>query len=128
MLKYILKRLGLSILILLGVSLILYFLIRCMPVDFIRSKIDAMNQGGATIKPDAQVTMYTSYGLDVPEDVVEEYRNQLKTEGRLEELDKFNKEYGNDSGFVKMLKGYLGWLGKICHLISERASNTVTMS
>ena len=35
MLKYILKRIGLSIVILIGVSLIIYFLIRLMPVDFI---------------------------------------------------------------------------------------------
>ena len=35
MLKYIIKRLALSILILLGVSLIIYALIRCMPVDFV---------------------------------------------------------------------------------------------
>ena len=49
MLKYILKRLGLSVLILLGVSLIIYVLIRCMPVSFIDDKIAQMNQGGATI-------------------------------------------------------------------------------
>ena len=40
MLKYILKRLALSILILIGVSLIIYFLIRLMPVDFIQDKIN----------------------------------------------------------------------------------------
>ena len=39
MLKYILKRLGLCVLILLGVSLIIYVLIRCMPVSFIDDKI-----------------------------------------------------------------------------------------
>ena len=49
MLKYILKRLAWSVLILLGVSLIIYFLIRCMPVSFIDDKIAQMNQGGATI-------------------------------------------------------------------------------
>lgn len=118
MLKYILKRLGLSILILLGVSLILYFLIRCMPVDFIQSKIDAMNQGGAAVKPDAQVAMYTSYGIDVPQNVAEEYMNQLKTEGRDSELKAFEKEYGatDKSEFVRILKGYGNWLLKICKL------------
>ena len=49
MLKYILKRLGLAVLILLGVSLIIYVLVRCMPVSFIEDKIAQMNQGGATI-------------------------------------------------------------------------------
>ena len=47
MLKYILKRLGLSIVILLGVSLIIYFLIRLMPVDFIQNKVNAMNQSNS---------------------------------------------------------------------------------
>ena len=49
MLKYILKRLLLSVLILLGVSLIIYFLIRLMPTSFIDQKINAMNQGGAIV-------------------------------------------------------------------------------
>ena len=61
MLKYILKRLGLSVLILLGVSLIIYFLVRLMPVDFIQNKVNSM--------PDAQIDqsvveqMYKNYGL-----------------------------------------------------------------
>ncbi|MBQ8689450.1 MAG: ABC transporter permease [Clostridia bacterium] len=63
MLKYILKRLGLSILILIGVSIIIYFLIRLMPVDFIQSKVDAMNQGGATVDQATVDAMYKMYGL-----------------------------------------------------------------
>lgn len=38
MLKYILKRLGISIVILLGVSVILYTLVRLMPIDYIDRK------------------------------------------------------------------------------------------
>ena len=34
MVKYILKRLLLALLILFSVSIILYFLVRCMPMDF----------------------------------------------------------------------------------------------
>ena len=49
MFKYILKRLVMSVFILLGVSMIIYFLIRLMPVDFIQDKINAINQGGATV-------------------------------------------------------------------------------
>ncbi|MBE6594404.1 MAG: ABC transporter permease [Ruminococcaceae bacterium] len=64
MLKYILKRLGLSLLILLGVSLIIYVLIRCMPVDFIENKIAAMNQGGATIPEETVENMKKLYGLE----------------------------------------------------------------
>ena len=63
MLKYIVKRLLYAILILLGVSVIIYFLIRLMPVDFIQSKIDAMNQGGATVPQETVQAMYEMYGL-----------------------------------------------------------------
>ncbi len=63
MLKYIAKRLAYSILILIGVSVIIYFLIRLMPVDFIESKIAAMNQGGATVSAETQKAMYAMYGL-----------------------------------------------------------------
>ncbi len=63
MVKYILKRLAMSVFILLGVSLIIYFLIRLMPVDFIQSKIDAINQGGATVSQETVDAMYKMYGL-----------------------------------------------------------------
>ncbi|MBR2343741.1 MAG: ABC transporter permease [Clostridia bacterium] len=63
MLKYILKRIGLSIVILVGVSMIIYFLIRLMPVDFIQDKINAINQGGATVDEETVKTMYEMYGL-----------------------------------------------------------------
>ena len=63
MLKYIAKRIGYSILILLGVSLIIYFLIRLMPVDFIQDKINAINQGGATVSEETVSAMYAMYGL-----------------------------------------------------------------
>ncbi len=64
MLKYILKRLGLAVLILLGVSLIIYILIRCMPSSFIDQKIAAMNQGGATIPEETVENMKNLYGLE----------------------------------------------------------------
>ncbi len=62
MLKYILKRLGLAILILLGASLILYFLVRLMPVDFVTAQIAAMNQGNQ-IPQETVDAMYKMYGL-----------------------------------------------------------------
>ena len=64
MLKYILKRLGLAVLILLGVSLIIYILVRCMPVSFIDDKIAQMNQGGATIPEETVQNMKALYGLE----------------------------------------------------------------
>ncbi|MBO5129901.1 MAG: ABC transporter permease [Oscillospiraceae bacterium] len=63
MFKYIAKRIAYSILILLGVSMIIYFLIRLMPVDFIQSKINAINQGGATVSEETVTAMYEMYGL-----------------------------------------------------------------
>ena len=63
MFKYIVKRLIMSIFILLGVSLIIYFLIRLMPVDFIQDKINAINQGGATVSEETVNAMYQMYGL-----------------------------------------------------------------
>ncbi len=62
MLKYIAKRLAYALLILLGVSLIIYFLIRLMPVDFIQSKVDAMNQSGIVDQATVDA-MYEQYGL-----------------------------------------------------------------
>ena len=63
MLKYIAKRLAYAVLILLGVSVIIYFLIRLMPVDYIQSKIDAISRGGATVSQEMVDAMYTMYGL-----------------------------------------------------------------
>ncbi len=63
MLKYILKRIGLAVLILLGVSLILYILVRLMPVDFIEQQIMQMNAGGAQIPQETVDAMYKMYGL-----------------------------------------------------------------
>ena len=49
MLKYILKRLGISVVILLGVSLIIYTLVRLMPADYIDQKYSSqLLQGSIT--------------------------------------------------------------------------------
>lgn len=64
MFKYILKRIGVSLLILLGVSLLLYTLLRCMPTDFIETKINNLTQAGGTVSQELIDTMYATYGLD----------------------------------------------------------------
>ena len=46
MLKYILKRLGLSLIVLLGVSVIIYFLVRLMPTNYLENKFSAQIQQG----------------------------------------------------------------------------------
>ena len=84
MLKYIIKRLALSVLILVGVSLIIYFLIRLMPVNYVQDQITAMNQGGATIPQETVDKMYEMYGLEE------------------------NPTFGG------VLKGYWNWLKAFC--------------
>jgi len=85
MLKYILKRVALSIVILIGVSLIIYFLIRLMPVDFIQNKVNAMNQSNS-VPADAVQKLYEMYGLDNSgfKGIVKGYFNWL---GALAKLD-----------------------------------------
>lgn len=63
MLKYILKRIGLAVLILVGVSLILYILIRCLPVDFVTRKFNEMNTKGE-LAPEVLLNMKKRYGLE----------------------------------------------------------------
>ena len=49
MLKYIVKRLAISILILFGVSIIIYTMVRLMPTDYVDTKYASQLQSG-TIK------------------------------------------------------------------------------
>ncbi len=81
MVKYCIKRLLLSVLILLGVSLIIYFLVRLMPMSYLEQKLAAsMGSSGGDI----------SY------------------EQRLQEMKEY---YGlADDSFLGILKGYWGWL------------------
>ena len=60
MLKYIAKRLGYAILVLLGVSLIIYFLTRLMPIDFVRDKVNSVQTSGATVTQEMVDAMYES--------------------------------------------------------------------
>ena len=64
MLKYILKRIIISIFLLLGVSVILYVLLRCMPTDFVESRILALVQNGGEVSEEFIQQMYHTYGLD----------------------------------------------------------------
>ena len=61
MLKYILKRLGISIIILFGVSLIIYILVRIMPVDFVARKVSSIQN--AVLSEETVRQMYEQYGL-----------------------------------------------------------------
>lgn len=87
MVKYCIKRILLSILILFGVSLILYFLVRLMPVSYLENKLaSALGSSGGDISYEKRLEeMMAYYGL----------------------------ERGNGSfwsEFVAILKGYWSWL------------------
>ena len=64
MVKYILKRLLLSVLILLGVSLILFILIQNMPSSFAENKINEMNAGGAIVDEDMKDAIMEMYDIN----------------------------------------------------------------
>jgi len=63
MLKYIVKRLLLSVVILLGVSLILFVLVQNMPTSFAENKINAMNQGGAIVSEETKAAIMEMYDM-----------------------------------------------------------------
>lgn len=78
MVKYIIKRILLSIVILLGVSLIIYVLVRLMPADFLETKyaeqlkqqtitqeqIDQMKKDAGVYMPDAYLTVVLGSGSE----------------------------------------------------------------
>lgn len=66
MVKYILKRLGISVIILLGVSVIIYSLVRMMPTDYVDQKYASQLQSGA-IKQEDIDRFKELYGLSMPE-------------------------------------------------------------
>ncbi len=87
MLKYILKRIGMSILILLGVSVIIYFLIRLMPADYVKGLVNSMNNSNS-IDQSIVDKMYEMYGIN-----------------RIDDLDFWGKVQG-------IIKGYFSWLSE----------------
>ena len=120
MLKYIAKRLAYAVLVLLGVSLIMYFLVRLMPVDFIQSKIDQMNNGGAMVELQTQIAMYDTYGLEYPDTLIEQKIADLKKNGgSAEDIAHWESQLGGASGWgkaQKLFKGYFTWLGNLARL------------
>ncbi|MBR2329923.1 MAG: ABC transporter permease [Clostridia bacterium] len=70
MLKYIAKRLGMAILILLGVSVIIYSLARMMPTDFVDNQYSSALQQGTMQQEDVD-RIKELYGLAMPEAYVD---------------------------------------------------------
>ena len=82
MVKYILKRIVISFLILLGVSFILYALLRCLPTSFVDQKIDALATSGTTVTQEFKDQLYKTYGLNGT--ILEGYISWLSNICRLE--------------------------------------------
>lgn len=81
MAKYILKRILYMLLILFGVSLILYILLRAMPADYIESRMNALATDGVEVG-DLREKLKAAYGLDT--DVFTGYFNWLGNVLRLD--------------------------------------------
>ena len=81
MAKYILKRILFMILILLGVSLILYALVRCMPADYVEQMITSNNQTEG-LTEEKIAAMKAAYGLDT--NIITGYFNWLGNALRLD--------------------------------------------
>ena len=102
MLKYIVKRLALSVLILLGVSLIIYALIRCMPVDFVTQKLSSLTTTGSEVSQEQIDNMMKLYGLDT--NVFEGYLGWL---GKLVKLD-FGDSFKYQIPVIDVIKDSMG--------------------
>ena len=141
MIKYILKRLGLSLIVLFGVSVIIYFLVRLMPADYLETKFSAsIAQGTITIE---QVDEFKKqYGLYMPEaylDLVlpaEEYSDLVFTkDAKTKKYEDFKDipldQTKNEEQKKKAINEYLGGTytsadGKLSLLINAKdASWTV---
>ena len=65
MFKYIVKRIIISILMLIGVSIILYVLLRCMPTDYVENRIVQLTQNSNEgVSEELVRLLYATYGLD----------------------------------------------------------------
>lgn len=62
MFKYICKRIGLSLLVLFGVSVIIYVLVRLMPTDYVTNMMSSQVSQG-TVKPEDVQRMKDLYGI-----------------------------------------------------------------
>ena len=103
MFKYVLKRLGLSVIVLLGVSVIIYFLVRLMPTDYLENKFSAQIQQG-TITLEQLDDFKKRYGLYMPEAYLTVERGDVEYE-----KDAKEKKYKDvNDGFITYQEFYAG--------------------
>ena len=92
MIKYILKRIGLSVIILLGVSIIIYFLVRLMPTDYLETKFSAQIREG-TITQEQLDDFRKRYGLYMPDAYIDLTVGGGSQQGGVFRADTKTKEY-----------------------------------
>ena len=103
MFKYILKRLGLAVIVLLGVSVIIYFLVRLMPIDYLETKFSAQLQQG-TITQEQLDDFKKRYGLYMPESYL-----KFTYEGTEYQKDAKLKSYNDlNDGLIDYTEFYAG--------------------
>ena len=107
MLKYIIKRIALSILILLGVSLIIYALVRCMPVDFVTQKLTSITSTGAETSQELIDAMLEQYGLMKDGKSIGIFEGYLIWLGKLIRLD-FGDSFSLPLSVVDVIKNHMG--------------------
>ena len=105
MLKYIIKRLALSVFILLGVSLIIYVLVRCMPVNYVEQKLSALS-GNSSLDATAVEKMYEMYGLtdNTPLGILKGYVGWLSSLCRFD----FGKSFVYGDSVLNVIVDHMG--------------------
>ena len=108
MFKYILKRLGLALVVLLGVSVIIYFLVRLMPTDYLETKFSAQLQQG-TITQEQLDDFKKSYGLYMPDAYVDIAIEDGNYAGETFHKDTKQRNYSDvTNGFINYVEFYTG--------------------
>lgn len=108
MFKYILKRLGLSLVVLFGVSVIIYFLVRLMPTDYLETKFSAQIQQG-TITTEQLDEFKKRYGLYMPEAYVDVELDLRELAGTVFTKDTKNKKHQEYlDGLITPIEYYAG--------------------
>ena len=108
MLKYILKRLGLSVIVLFGVSLIIYCLVRLMPTDYLENKFSAQIQQG-TITMEKIDDFKKKYGIYMPEAYLDVTIHGGDYDGMVLRRDVKEKSYSDvQNGYTDYQKFYTG--------------------
>lgn len=109
MVKYVIKRLLLALLILIGVSIIIYILIRLMPMDYVDNKFQAQLSQG-TVKEEDLDEIKRLYGLLIDYDKYAEewgWTNYIKEKGEAS-LTQGQIILGTARS---IFEGYVQWLG-----------------